>query len=75
MSEESNQAPQVSEEEGTAMQESLMALADEWEQRLRDPAMQVMIREGQVQIDPLVIKLIEMRKAARARDSQAPSQS
>ncbi len=60
-----NGSADVSEKEADAMLSGLKALADEWEERLKDPALQKLVEQGQVRIDPLVIKLLSIRNSKR----------
>ena len=73
MSEESQaRRSQVSEEEGKTMYEALQDLADEWERRLEEPALKALVDSGQARVDPLILKLFELRRQRAARGEPEP---
>lgn len=53
-----NPAELPSEEEANQMLAKLRQMAQEWRTRLDDPVIQSMVKSGQMQISPLVEKLL-----------------
>lgn len=51
----------VTEQEADHLLGSLKELADQWRVRLQDPAMRRLVALGKVRINPLVLKLLDIR--------------
>ncbi len=53
-------SPDVTDQEADEMLDHLHQLADQWRERLRDPAMRQLVERGLVKINPLVLKLLKI---------------
>lgn len=51
---------EVTQQEGSGLTERLRRLADQWRERMAEPAMQQQIQAGTIQIDPLVTDLLKL---------------
>lgn len=63
---------EMSDQEGYQMLEALRQIAEEWRERLRDPVLASLIRSGKVQINPLVLKLLELPFHQVSQTQQEP---
>lgn len=69
------QQSEVTEEQAVQLHASLMRLADVWEKRLADPVVMGLYKAGRIQVNPLVLKLLELKNSNALGQSTNPSET